>query len=205
MLGVEILVAVVVLAVLSAVVGAVRRVGRAGQVRRAEARVRSALQAGDERERQARMGTLAGAVAGLSAAEAGALVLASRRTFAREVAPVLLAALGHHDAIVREDASRALADLGSPGLRAAWQACDAGQGGPAVEEFLLRHPDWLFERLLGAFVAAGEMAVRRHERLWRTGGMRHRLELLRTGSDAVNALRAAAVGRLLGPGDGRAA
>lgn len=205
MVGVDILIAVVVLAVLSAVVGAVRRVGRAGQVRRAEARVRSALQAGAAGERQVRMGALAATVAGLRAGEASALVLASRRAFAHEVVPVLLGALGHGDATVREDASRALADLGAPGLRAAWQACDAGRGGPAVQEFLLRHPDWLFERLLEAFVAGGEPAFRRHERLWRTGGMRHRLELLRTGSDAVNALRAAAVGRLLGPGDGRAA
>jgi len=202
-----VLVLVVVVAVAGTLLGTGRRAVGAARVRRAEARVGQALLVGPDRDTtRERVTELAGTVRTMPAAEAGAVVLASRRAFSRDIIPVLVAALGHRDASVGEDASRALADLGSPGLRAVWQALDGIDGeAPALEAFLRRHPDWLFQRLVEGYAASGETSVRRHERLWRESGMLGRLTLLQRGSDAINALRANAISRLLGLDGGRVA
>ena len=138
------------------------------------------------------MGTVAAGVPALPAADAGALVLACRRAFSRDVVPVLVAAMGHPSAAVRTDAAQALADLGSPGLRAVWRAVDGGTAGPAHRAFLCNHPDWLFDRLIDAYQAQGAAAVRRHADLWRDAGLRRRLEALRA-DDEINRLRGEAI------------
>lgn len=205
--GVYVLVILVVLAVLGSLWGAGRRAAGASAVRRAQVRVGEALRTGTgDAGPAARVAALAAQVPAMPATEAAAVVLASRRAFSRDIIPVLVAGLAHRSAVVSQDAGRALADLGSPGLRAVWQALDgANQSGTALEAFLLGHPDWLFQCLLEGYVAGGEDSVRRHERLWRASGMVSRLALLRQGSDAVNALRAAAIAALLGSGGDRVA
>lgn len=201
--GVGVLVAVVVLALAGAGLGMVRRSASAARARRAQERVRAALGGGRP---EAAVAALAREVPELPAAEAGALVLAGRRAFSRQIIPVLVAALDHRSPEVSEDASRALTDLGAPGLRSVWQALDAGgPERPALAAFLLRHPDWLFQRLIEGYASTGEASVRHHERLWRQDGMRERLALLLGGSDAINALRATAISRILGPDGGRVA
>ncbi len=206
MFGVWVLAGAVVVAAVGTLVGAGRRAARVARLGRAERRIRQALlvDAGDAS--RARIAALAGSVRSLTAAEAGSLVLASRRSFSRDIVPILVAALGHRDQTVREDASRALADLGSPGLLAAWQSLDAApDGADGPEAFLLRHPDWLFQRLVEGYAAEGEASVRRHERLWRQSGMMQRLTLLQAGSDAINALRGSAICHILGSGGDRVA
>jgi len=205
--GVIVLVVVLVAAIALALVGTGRRAAAAARLRRAEARIQAALQGGGGGEAiTARLADVAMAVSVMGAAEAAALVLASRRAFSRDIIPVLVAALGHRSGTVTEDAASALADLGSPGLRAVWQALEATEPAPAgLQAFLARHPDWLFQRLVEAYASGGESAVRRHASLWRQDGMVSRLALLRSGSDAINALRASAITGILGEGGTRVA
>ncbi len=198
MIGVTVLLVVVGVAVVGAVALAVRDAGRRARARRAEADLRAALTAPSEDARRIALDGLSRTVARAPAAEAAALVLACRRAFSREVVPVLAAAVGHTDPGVAQDAARALADVGAPGLRAAWRARLASAQPPAaLRAFLLAHPDWLFERLLEDFVASGQASVRRHEDLWRESGPIARLRLMRD-SDAIGAMRAHEIGRLLG-------
>ncbi len=198
MSGVTVLMVVVGLAVVGAVAMALRDAGRTARARRAGAVLREALTAPSDDARRRALEELSRAVASAPAAEAAALVLASRRTFSRAVVPVLAAAVGHPDPVVAQDAARALADIGAPGLRAAWRAWIASPQPPmALRAFLLAHPDWLFERLLEDFLASGQASVRRHEGLWRESGPFARLRLM-CASDAIGAMRAEEIGRLLG-------
>jgi hypothetical protein len=197
-IGVGVLLVLVVAALVGSGIGALRRRGAAARARAADAAARqalAALQAGDPGPLRA----LAGRVPAMAAPEAGALVYACRRTLSREVIPVLAAGLGHPDRSVAGDAAQALADLGSPGLRAVWQEVDAGRGTAAHRAFLCRHPDWLFERLIDTYAAGGAEAVRRHAALWREAGLQGRLEAMRR-DDAVNQIRAGAILAALGQG-----
>ena len=201
MIGVIVLIVLVVLVLAIGISGMLRAAGRAAQLRRAQQRVRTALSAPVGAERQRAVSELARGVRSASDAEAGALVLACRQAFSRDVVPVLVAGLGHRDPAVAADARQALIDTGSPGLRAAWAAL--GEGGPAtgaLHAFLLFHPDWLFDRLVEDFTVSSAASVRRHGTLWREGGLQARLELMATGSDAIGAIRAREIARLLEEG-----
>jgi len=195
--GPWILVAVVVVALVLVAVAAARQAAAQGRLRRREAEVRAAL-AAEPAERTRRLEALARAVPSLPAAEAAALVLTARRTASRAVIPILVAGVLHPDPQVSLDARRALADTGAPGLRAAWQAfAGAERPAPALRAFLLAHPDWLFERLVEEFVTSGEEAVRRWADLWREAGLLARLARMAESSDAVGAIRARAIRRVL--------
>jgi len=204
-IGVVVLIVVVVAVVLATALGAARRAATAGALRRAQERLRAALReagpagsAGAAEATQLRIREIARSMPGLGAGAAGALVLATRHTTSREVIPILAAALAHPAPRVAADAAQALSDMGSPGVRAVWRAVDAGGAPAAYAPFLLRHPDWLFERLIDAYAAGGEQSVRRHEALWRDPGMLTRLELLRR-ADAINRRRADLIAGVLGP------
>jgi hypothetical protein len=203
-IGVFVLVVVVVLALLGGLVVAVRDAAAARRIQAAVRRVRAVLAISEELERRRAVAELAQEIGRAGAPEAGALVLACRRSRSAELVPVFAAALGHTAEGVAEDAARALADCGAAGLRAAWRAWTSSrQGAPRLRQFLLSHPDWLFERLLEDFVAAGAASVHRHADLWREPGTLARLRgLART--DAVGALRAREIARLLGVDDGAA-
>ena len=151
------------------------------------------------------MRAVAAAVGSMPAPQAAAYILAARATYGREVAPILVAGLCHADTTVAVDAQRALTDQGSPGLRVAWQWLQAYPDNRACANFLLTQPDWLCERLLEDYVAHGEAAAHRHAALWRSPAMATRLELLTSGSDAINAQRSATIQALLKGNGGRAA
>ncbi len=151
------------------------------------------------------MRAIAAAIGSMPAPQAAAHILAARATYRREVAPVLVSGLSHADAAVAGDAERALNDQGAPGLRVAWQWLQAHPNNRACADFLLTQPDWLCERLLEDFASRGESTVQRHAALWRSPAMGTRLNLLRSGSDAINAHRAATIQSLLERGGGQAA
>ncbi len=205
MIGVYVLILLVIVAVVTAAAGMARASGASARLRRASQRIRTALGAAGQDEIGAQMRVIARTVAAAPAAEASAMILACRQAFSRHVVPVLVAALGHGSRAVAADAAQALRDLGSPALRGVWQAVAGGSSAPALHRFLLDHPDWLFERLMESFVRGGEAAVRQHEDLWRNDAMVARLRLLRSGSDAVNRLRADHIAAALRQDDGKVA
>ncbi len=196
----------VVLVIAVGLSGVARQLGADRRLR--QARLRFAEVLADARGPQGvadGMRAIAATVSSMPAPQAAAHILAARATYRREVAPVLVAGLSHADAAVASDAERALTDQGAPGLRLAWQWLQAHPDNRACADFLLTQPDWLCERLLADFASRGESTVQRHAALWRSPAMRTRLDLLRTGSDAINAQRAAAIQSLLERGGGQAA
>jgi hypothetical protein len=200
-IGVGVLVVLVVAVAVGAATGAARNGAAARRARRAGTSVQEAL-AALQGGNPGPLAALAGRVPALPPAEAAALVYACRRAFSRDIVPVLAAALGHADGTVVADASQALGDLGSPGLRAVWRAVETGGGTAAQRAFLCRHPDWLFERLIDTFATGGADAVRRQAALWREAGLQARLESMRR-DDAINRQRAEAIlGALGAPGSG---
>ncbi len=198
----DLLVVAVVVAVLISFRIMVRQAA-AGRARAAaRRRVAEALGAEGGRQIRERVTALAAGASTLSALQAEALVLACRQSGRSEIIPVLVALLGHGGASVVSAAALALGDLGSPALRAVWQALAAGgPGATAARGLLEANGDWLYERLLESFVAAGPASVERHRDLWALPGVQRRLELLATASDSVNRLRAAAIRAALA-GDG---
>lgn len=138
-----------------------------------------------------------------------------RGDYAR-LAPELVWGLQHPAAAVAAEAAQCLVDLGSPGLRAAWQAYDRTEltdpQRRRLEAFLLRNADWLFERLFDEYRADPEpQTVRRRAVLWADPALRHRLAthvagdadpwLKRTSQAILEVLDAAAEARPAGGGE----
>lgn len=206
MLGLWLLLACVVVFLVVTVVVAARGAGANSARRQARAQMKAAMALEGNTAVIAAVRQVARQAPNASPVAADAMVLAARETHRREVIPVLVALLTHRSPEVARAAALALNDLGAPGLRAVWDALtthpefrEAGVG------FLGNHPDWLFERLLDAFVQGGDDAVTRRQDLWKLDGMQHRLELLAQGSDAVNRLRARHIRALLGTNGNRVA
>lgn len=206
MLGLWLLLACVLVFVLITVVLVARGAEAKTARRRADAQFRQAFGAPDPPSLMSAVRQIALQASGSTRVSGEALVLAARATQRREVIPVLVALLAHRSPEVAQAANLALNDLGAPGLRAVWDGLrthpESRQAGVG---FLANHPDWLFERLLEAFVQAGDDGVTANLDLWRLTGMRHRLELLAQGSDAVNRLRAHHIRGLIGTDGNRVA
>jgi hypothetical protein len=108
--------------------------------------------------------------------------------------------LGHPSEAVAQVAVAALNDLGSPGLRAAWEARQGDSvRSRRISAFLEAHPDWLFERLLTSFVQEGPASVQAHRSWWSTDGMQQRLQVLADTADAVNRERVKTIRDALTP------
>ncbi len=194
---------IVVVVILSLGTAATRQRSERAARQRANREVRQALQ-GDAASVRRQLTEFGRRFRGASIRQALAAVRACRATSAREVAAALVELAGHRADAVGEAASLALNDLGAHGLRTAWEALSRAEGLATnrLQGFIAAHPDWLFTHLMDAFAAQGPSAVAAYRAWWLTDGVRHRLELLITVSDAVNRERAQAIQSLLsGPSD----
>lgn len=188
-----ILFGLVAVVIVSLVVAGARRMSERKSLQQANTEIRAAL-SGNPAEVHRRMTELGTRLCQANPRQAMAAVQASRTVFSRYVAPVLVGLLGHPSEAVAQAAAAALNDLGSPGLRAAWEARQGDNlRARRIGAFLVAHPDWLFERLLTSFVQEGPSSVQAHRSWWSTDGMQQRLQVLADTADAVNRERVKAI------------